>query len=96
MFNSFYVDDFLKSFGSVDKASEIMTQLVEMMKRGGFNLTKFITNTESVFESEHEDIAFANPSFSDVGSVSVLGINWDTRDDTFAVSRGVSNDLPPS
>ena len=94
VFDSFNVDDFLKSFASVDKAIEVMTKLVEMMKRVGFNLTKFITNSESVFESKHGDIAFANPSFSDVGSVSVLGLNWDTRDDTFSVSRGVSNDLP--
>ena len=64
------------------------------MKRGEFNLTKFITNSESVFESPHEDVAFANPSFSDVGSVSVLGFNWETPDDTFSVSRGVSNALP--
>ena len=94
VFDSFHVDDFLKSSASVDKANEVMTQLVEMMKQGGFNLTKLITNSESVFESNYEDIAFANPSFSDVGSVSVLGLNWNTRDDTFSVSRGVSNDLP--
>ena len=71
-----------------------MTQLVEMMKRGGFNSTKFITNSKSVFESKHEDIVFTNSSTSDVESVSVLGLNWVTRDDTFSASRGVSNDLP--
>ena len=51
VFDSFYVDDFLKSFASVDEAIEVMTQLIEMMKRGGFKLTKFITSSESVFES---------------------------------------------
>ena len=44
VFNSFNVDDFVKSFESVNKAIEVMTQLVEMMKRDGLNLTKFITN----------------------------------------------------
>ena len=44
VFDSFYVDDFVKSFESVNKAIEVMTQEVEMMKRNGLNLTKFITN----------------------------------------------------
>ena len=67
-----------------------MTQLIEEMKRGGStgpSLSRIANQSLNLFE------AFANPSFSDFGSVSVPGLNWDTRDATFSVSRGVSIDL---
>ena len=71
-----------------------MCQLVQLLKRGGFNLTKFVTNDRQVFESNQNGIVFASPSFEDVSGVSVLGLNWDVKGDTFSVSRGIANELP--
>ena len=87
--NSFYVDDFLKSFQTVEEAINTMTQLVLMLKRGGFNLSKFVTNSNEVFQSKPENIVFACP-FVEVNEISVLGLKWDVKDDYLSVTRGAS------
>ena len=48
---SFYVDDLLKSFPTVNQAVNAIKQLQELCSRGGFNLTKFISNKEEVINS---------------------------------------------
>ena len=44
----FYVDDLLKSFKTTGEAVEITKQLQELLTRGGFKLTKFMSNTREV------------------------------------------------
>ena len=41
-----YVDDLLKSFPTVKEAVSTIKQLQELCSRGGFNLTKFISNKQ--------------------------------------------------
>ena len=88
--NSFYVDDFLKSYPTVEEAINTMTQLVLMLKRGGFNLTKFVTNSNEVFQSKPENIVFACPFVEVNEIISVLGRKWDVKDDYLSVMRGAS------
>ena len=52
---SFYVDDLLKSFPTVNQAVNAIKQLQELCSRGGFNLTKFISNKEEVINSVPDD-----------------------------------------
>jgi len=44
----FYMDDLLKSFPSEDEAAQLALQLIELLSRGGFRLTKFISNSRNV------------------------------------------------
>ena len=45
---NFYVDDCLKSVPATDKAARLSGQLRELLSRGGFRLTKWISNDRNV------------------------------------------------
>ncbi|XP_046564157.1 uncharacterized protein LOC124272959 [Haliotis rubra] len=46
-----YVDDCLKSVASVSKAIHLVKELCELLLRGGFKLTKWISNSREVLDS---------------------------------------------
>ena len=77
---SFYMDDIVHSFNTTHEARDSTTQLKSSLRQGGFNLTKFVSNTNDAICS------------IDGGEVStyatvhrVLGVKWDTTDDTISV-----------
>ena len=43
---NFYVDDLLKSSKDVESATELVKDVMDMCKAGGFHLTKFISNNK--------------------------------------------------
>ena len=45
----FYMDDFIKSVESEEEAASILTDLTNMLKKGGFKLTKFNSNSDVVY-----------------------------------------------
>ncbi|CAB3983333.1 RNA-directed DNA polymerase from transposon X-element, partial [Paramuricea clavata] len=49
--NEFYVDDGLKSTPSVQEATTLVKNSVEMCRKGGFRLHKFLSNERKVIES---------------------------------------------
>ena len=55
MLKSFYVDDFLKSVPSEDQAKQFCQEMIEVMVAGGFNLTKFKSNSPDVLGSLPDD-----------------------------------------
>jgi len=56
IFNSFYVDDFLKSVQDTEQAKLIVKELI--LKAGGFHITKFVSNNGDVLKAiPKEDIA---------------------------------------
>ena len=46
--NHFYMDDYLESSPTVNKATKKAQDLVEMLAKGGFKLTKFVSNVPSL------------------------------------------------
>jgi hypothetical protein len=52
---NFYVDDCLKSVESDSKAIRLVQQLRNLLSKGGFNLTKWISNSREVIEFIPED-----------------------------------------
>ena len=53
--NSFYVDDCLKSGVSRNKAIEIIKGTTALLKKGGFRLTKFVSNDKDILVHVLED-----------------------------------------
>ena len=49
--NNFYVDDCLKALPSVEEASQHMRDLRLLLSKGGFRLTKWISNSRRVLET---------------------------------------------
>ena len=84
---SFYADDLLKSFPKVKEAVHAIKQLQELCSRGGFNLTKFISNKQEVIKSIPDDKRKPNVrnelvTLGNLPEEKVLGVKWDTQNDT--------------
>ena len=58
--NSFYMDDFVHSFETVEIAQEAAVSLKKTLMRAGFNLTKFVFNQQTAIDnvSDGDDIVY--------------------------------------
>ena len=52
--HNFYVDDILKSIEDLDSAKQLVKDVINMCKSGGFLLTKLISNNEGLLLSVPE------------------------------------------
>jgi hypothetical protein len=86
--NSFYVDDGLKSVETVDQATKLIKNSVEMCQRGGFRLHKFAANKRDVIESipvqyRATDVKELDLCHDPLPIERVLGIEWCIESDSF-------------
>jgi len=51
IFSHFYVDDFLKSVSNKEQALSVLQEVTELCSKGGFKLTKWISNRRSVIQT---------------------------------------------
>ena len=94
---NFYMDDFLKSVRTLKKAIEIYQKVRDILIKGGFNLTKWITSDDEVKTQIPEaDRATkvvktfeAEPKLS-----SIPGLNWNLDTDNLIVCRGTVPEVP--
>ncbi|XP_075264413.1 uncharacterized protein LOC142356371 [Convolutriloba macropyga] len=78
MFNSFYMDDFVHSFVNEQKAETAVQNLRQTLSKGGFSLTKFVSNSVQCLNKmpkEHCD--------KEKDKHRVIGVMWNTVNDTF-------------
>ena len=85
---NFYVDDCLKSDKSAEKAVEFMHQLKSILSKGGFRLTKWLSNSSEVLDCIPRverapsvlglDLDKVNPPIQ-----RTLGLKWDLEKDEF-------------
>lgn len=92
--DNFYVDDCLKSVPSENKAIGLANELCQLLSKGGFRLTKWISNSRQVIDSI--------PMSERAGSVKgllldqlpierALGVRWDVETDTFGFKISVKD-----
>ena len=84
---NFYVDDLLKSIGSVDAAIGLIGNVIKMCAAGGFKLTKFLSNNPEVLElipEEDRRIGVKNQDLlaGKLPEEKALGVLWNTNEDT--------------
>ena len=82
------MNDYLDSFENVTHAIKNSRDLVSLLKLGGFNLTKFVSNADETSSSPINEICNGAEQ-----STQVLGLEWDHLKDTLVVSRGVDRPL---
>ena len=86
--NNFYVDDLLKSVKELDTAKTLVKNLINMCSSGGFNLTKFISNSKELSISIPEDKRRSGVrDLNLLGGMPVaktLGIQWNILKDYFS------------
>ena len=82
---NFYVDDLLKAVHSDKEAIKLANELVVMLKRGGFRLTKFLSNSKKVLDAlPPTEVSQCAVMEIDVEKLErALGVYWDTVKDVF-------------
>ena len=96
--NNFRVDDFIKSVETPEEAIKIFKQLQPLLSKHGFELKKWITNSDAVTNAIPEDLRSISKTkqveveSSQEGS-SVLGLQWTITDDSLQVCRGTSKEV---
>ena len=89
----FYMDDLLKSLPTEDETAQLALQLVELLSRGGFRLTKFMSNRRYVLAQLPPKDILSSPGISqpfdlDLDSLPVeraLGVLWNVEQDTLEI-----------
>ena len=97
--SSFYVDDFLHSTDSEEKAITLIHDVTELCKKGGFRLTKWLSSSltvlESIPEMERAQDVQKLTCDDDIATSRALGVYWFVESDVFSFSISVKN-LPPT
>ena len=91
---SFYMDDYLDSVESPERALKRSKELVHLLHFGGFKLTKFVSNVPNLADRIDGSPQSTEPKViasSKEESSHVLGFKWDHNNDTLVLSRGTSS-----
>ena len=85
---SFYVDDMLKSVASVAEGVQLHQEMTELLKRGGFRLTKWLSTHCDVLadipEAERaKSLQAIDLNDSSLPNQSALGLKWNVELDAF-------------
>ena len=101
--SKFYMDDYLGSVKNLETALTLSRSLVELLKLGGLNLTKFISNVPNLSLKLSPTKTSANNSkeiltaaINPETASHVLGLKWDHVTDTLVVSTGANRELKDS
>ena len=100
MLNNFYVDDMLQSVTTEEIAVDLAKDLKRACKEGGFNLTKWTSNSRAVLQSlpeedESKEMALVDVDIEDLPAERVLGMLWCPEQDKFGYQITVK-DRPPT
>ena len=91
--DNFYVDDCLFSKPTVQEAIDSSTQLMSLLKRGNFRLTKFVSSNKQVLASiPAEERTVKDLDLDNLPTERALGLHWNVENDTL----GVKVSLNPS
>ncbi|KAK3700060.1 hypothetical protein QZH41_004360 [Actinostola sp. cb2023] len=81
-----YVDDLMRSTDTTEKAITLVSQLRELLARGGFHLTKWYSNDRQVLATIPEcerAKSVVSLDLERLPTESALGLKWNIEDDKF-------------
>ncbi|XP_022782764.1 uncharacterized protein LOC111323635 [Stylophora pistillata] len=85
---NFYVDDCLFSVPIRERAIKVSLQLIQLLRKGNFRLTKFVSNGKEVLSAiPAEGRTVKSLDLDKLPIERALGLQWDTETDTFGVKR---------
>ena len=96
---NFYMDDYLDSMESLERALNRSKELVHLLHLDGFKLTKFVSNVPNLadrIDGSPQSIEQKVIALSKEDSSHVFGLKWDQNNDTLFVSRGPSSTVTKS
>ncbi|XP_006812352.1 uncharacterized protein LOC102804307 [Saccoglossus kowalevskii] len=80
--NNFYVDDCLKSLDSEDEAISTALNLKHLLAKGGFNLTKWSSNSVKLLNALQQDKSKDLSSLGGGDLQRALGVQWFIKEDS--------------
>ncbi|XP_070566165.1 uncharacterized protein [Ptychodera flava] len=92
----FYVDDCLKSVEDAKKAIKLTQDLTAACKRGGFHLTKWVSNSREVLEAipkeeRAKEIKDLKLEYDCLPVERALGTSWSVESDTIGFQINIEN-----
>ncbi|XP_071827004.1 uncharacterized protein [Apostichopus japonicus] len=83
--NNFYVDDLLASVDDPTVAIEVVERIRSILSKGGFRLTKWVSNDRAVLQSipESERAPNLRNSLETLPTERTLGVSWNAENDNF-------------
>ncbi|XP_064625967.1 uncharacterized protein LOC135486798 [Lineus longissimus] len=89
----YYMDDLVSSIQSVTVAMSFVDEVIELGKRGGWRVHKFISNSKEVMQHIPEtERAIPPPGPIEFGRVQrALGVGWDVGEDYFVFGAEVKS-----
>ncbi|XP_028171605.1 uncharacterized protein LOC114360928 [Ostrinia furnacalis] len=88
---SFYMDDLLQGSHSLENAIKIKQELIELLKKGGFNLRKWTSNHQDLLQDKQNDTKQDEYDFKHLTSTKTLGLRWDPEQDMFIFQSMIDN-----
>ena len=82
--NSLYVDDFLCTVYTEQEAVNLSRDISALCVRGGFQITKWMSNSRTVLESipeHHRSTGFVDLNLDSLPTKRAIGISWDVQRD---------------
>lgn len=91
-----YVDDIFVGADSIAAILNVQSQINGLLVRGGFELKKWASNCAPVLQSIAPEDRATGPLFEPKNeqAVKVLGIHWDTNQDTFGYHSTIEEVTP--
>lgn len=88
----FYVDDVLSGANSIEETKTLCEQLVQLLRRGGFELHKWNSNVDEIVTHVQgsRDENLTSLSINEDDSVNTLGLQWLQSSDEFQFSIGIN------
>ena len=94
---NFYMDDFLKSVRTPQEAIKFYQKVRDILIKGGFKLTKWITSVEELkshIPETDRSTKVVKTFEAEPQSSSILGLNWNVDTDSLIVCRGTEQEVP--
>ncbi|GFY36056.1 integrase catalytic domain-containing protein [Trichonephila clavipes] len=94
----FYVDDLITGTNSKEDAKKLVSQVIELLKKGGFPIRKWGSNESSVLESLPTELRSSSGSLhiEEDHLMKILGIIWNSKKDTFRINVSPPNEVRPT
>ena len=96
-YRNFYKDNFLKSVASAEEAVDVYRNLRKSSADGGFQLTKWICNSEKVMEeipSEDRSAVLSKTFQAEPLAPSIFGLKWNVESHRLECCRGTEIEVP--
>ena len=93
----FYMDDYLDSISDLEAAINVIVEVIQLLKLGGFNLAKFVSNNSEIDRYTRQQSPTAkdlvNLDLDETPIERALGVLWDPKRDVLKI-KTVNKEVP--